>query len=181
MRSVTRFSLVLASSAVLVGSMALPASAADTTTTTVTVPSGTIGYSAVPATAAPLSTSAPGTTATVSLAGVQITDNRAGTAGWTATVSMSPLNGEAETVVGTSDNIIQPTAAAYTAGAATRTGTVTVTASAKQSDLTAAQNVQTATAVTGNHTATWTGTLEVAIPSDAIADTYTATLTHSLL
>lgn len=179
MRSVTRFSLVLASSAVLVGSMALPASAADTTTT-VEVPAGTIGYSSVPASAS-LGSTAPGTTATVSLAGVQITDNRAGTAGWTATVSMSPLNGAVQTTPGTSDNVIPASAAAYTAGTATVTGTATVAASAKQSNLSTAKDVQTATAVSGNNTATWTGSLEVAIPSNAIADTYTAVLTHSLL
>lgn len=96
-------------------------------------------------------------------------------------VLMSPLNGAVETTPGTPDNVIPASAAAYTAGTATVIGTATVAASAKQSNLSTAKNIQAATAVSGNNTATWGATLEVAIPSNAIADTYTAVLTHSLL
>jgi hypothetical protein len=157
--------------------MALPASALDTTTT-VTVPSGTIGISSVPASAA-LGSVTPGTTATVTLTGVKVEDNRAGEAGWTATVSSTQFEGAKESVLGTPDNIISAANASYTAGTATVSGTATVTAAAKQADLSAVKTVQTATAVTGNNTATWNGTLELAVPSNAIADDYTAVVTHS--
>ena len=180
MRNITRVSLVLAGSAALVGSMALPASAADTTTT-VTVPSGTIAIAA-PASASFASPVTPGTTATVSLPGVQVTDNRAGTVGWTASVASSAFSGaKVNATTGASLYSIAASNASYTAGAATVVGTATVAASAKQTDLSSAKTAQTASAVTGNHTANWAGTLELAVPSNAIADDYTALVTHSVL
>ena len=179
MRTATRISLALAGSAALVASMALPASAADTTTT-VAVPAGTIGVSAVP-TSADLGSIVPGTTASVVLTGVQISDQRAGVTGWVASVSMSTLNGSIETVAGTPDYTISAVNATYTGAAAVESGTVTVTSAGAQADLSTAKSVQTATAVSGNNTATWDGTLALAVPSDAKADTYTAVLTHSVL
>jgi hypothetical protein len=95
-------------------------------------------------------------------------------------VSSTAFNGAKQSVLGTSDNIISAANASYTAGTATKTGTVTVTAAAKQTGLsTTGKTVQTATAVNGNNTATWDGTLALAVPSDALADDYTAVVTHS--
>jgi hypothetical protein len=49
------------------------------------------------------------------------------------------------------------------------------------SDLSSPKAVQVATGVTGNNTAIWDATLTVTAPDAALAATYTATLTHSLL
>ncbi|WP_458111732.1 hypothetical protein M1D88_15885 [Arthrobacter sp. R1-13] len=171
MRSISRISLVAAASAALIGFMALPASAADTTAT-VEVPAGSIGISAPANTA--LSALTPGGTASASLSGVAVTDNRAGQANWSAQVSLSNFVGATPT------NIIPATAASYAPAAADETGTSTV-APTTQTDLSTAKTVQAATGVSGNNTATWGATLSVTAPSNALADTYTATLTHSLL
>lgn len=180
MRSITRISFVFVGSAALIGSMALPASAADTTTTA-EVPVGTLSVSAAPASAA-LGAIVPGTTASVDLAGIQVTDDRAGTAGWVASVSSSSFNGATETTPGTPDNVISAVNASYTPATATVIGTdIVVTASAAQVDLSAAKNVQTASAVNGNNSASWDASLSLAVPSDALADTYTAVVTHSVL
>lgn len=171
MRSISRVSLAVAASAVLVGSLALPASAADTTAT-VEVPTGSIGISA-PANA-PLSDLTPGGSASAALTGVAVTDNRADEAGWSATVSLTNFVGVTPT------NIISSTLASYAPGAAVETGTSAVAATS-QTGLSTAKTVQAATGVVGNNTATWDATLSVTAPSDALADIYTATLTHSLL
>ncbi len=48
----------------------------------------------------------PGTTATMTLTGVRVTGNRAGTTGRIATVSSSAVNGAKQTVIGTPDDTI---------------------------------------------------------------------------
>ncbi|WP_155849549.1 hypothetical protein [Arthrobacter sp. H20] len=179
MRTITRASLVLAGSAALVGAMALPASAVDTTTTA-QINAGTIGFSSFPTSAA-LGAVVPGATVTTSLVDIQVTDNRAGTAGWVASVSLSNFTGAKQTVAGTPDNVIPAANASYTPAAAIVSGTATLTASGAQADLSTAKSVQTASAVTGNHVATWGATLALTAPSNALADTYTAVLTHSVL
>ncbi|WP_159620647.1 hypothetical protein [Arthrobacter zhaoguopingii] len=171
MRTISRISLSVTASAVLVGSLALPASAADTTAT-VQVTAGGLGISA-PA-GAGLSSLAPGGTASATVAGVTVTDERAGTIGWNAAVIMTNFTGTTNT------NVIPATAASYAPGAAVSTGTATVAATS-QTDLSTAKAVQTATGVVGNNTATWDATLSVTAPANALADTYTAVLTHSFL
>jgi hypothetical protein len=171
MRSITRVSLVIAASAALVGSLSLPASAADTTAT-VQVTGGSLAISA-PDTAN-LTAVTPGGNATANLTGVQVIDTRAGTLNWSAQVSMSDF-------VGTDTaTIIPATAATYTPAAAVETGTSTVAATVG-ADLSTAKTVQAATGVVGNNTATWSAVLSVTAPTDALADIYEATLTHSFL
>jgi hypothetical protein len=173
MRSISRISLVAAASAVLVGSMALPASAAtDTTAATVEVEAGSLAISAP--VGADLGAIIPGSSATAALTGVEVTDTRAGTADWTTTALLTNF-------VGTDPgNVIPATAATYTPAAAVPTGTVTV-APTTQTDLSTAKTVQAATGVVGNNSAIWNANLSVLAPTDALADTYTATLTHSVL
>ena len=174
MRTISRISLVAAASAALVGSIALPASAAPTadTTATVEVPVGSLSISA-PA-GADLATITPGGTASATLTGIQVSDTRAGEAGWAASVTLSDFVGDTPT------NVIPATAATYTPGAAVVAGTSTVEATA-QSGLATAKTVQAATGVVGNNTATWSADLGVTAPANALADNYTATLTHSVL
>lgn len=172
MRSIARVSLVIAASAALVGSLALPASAVDTTAT-VEVPVGSLGISA-PA-GANLGLITPGLSASATLTDVEVIDNRAGTTGWAASVTLTNFVG------GTPTNIIPATAARYTPAAAVPGGTVTLTPTTRIGLSTTPQAVQTASDVVGNNTATWAAELRVTAPTDALADTYTATLTHSVL
>ena len=162
MRSISRISLVMAASAALVGSIALPASAAeDRTETTVNVTAGGLSISA-PETAALLDV-APGAKSTATLPDVKVTDLRAGILGWVAAVSLGDFVGTDPTNTFTAD------AATYTPGAADVNGTATV-AETPAADLTSLKAVQTATAVKGNNTATWTAELSVNAPTDALAD-----------
>lgn len=170
MRNLSRISLVVAVSAALVGSVALPATAADTGIT-VTVQGGGLAINAPGAAA--LGSIAPGANANVTLTGVAVTDTRAGTLGWQAQVIMTALTVSGQT--------IPASAATYTAAAATVNGTATVTPAAPVADLTTAKTVQTATAVSGNNDATWNATLNIAVPAGALAGDYTATLTHSTI
>lgn len=175
MRKLTRVSFVVAASAVLVGAVALPVAAAPSsdTTTTLTVTGGGLAITA-PAGAALLD-AAPGGTATANLTGVQVSDTRAGTVGWTTSVLATNLTG---TISGAA--AIPASAAIYTPSLATVTGIAVVTPTTR-SDLSTAKAVQTASAVVGNNTATWGAALSVVVPGDAMADTYSGTLTHSVL
>lgn len=175
MRRITRTSFVLAASAALLATIALPASAdtSSKTDTTVTVTGGGLAITA-PASAA-LSDAAPGATATANLTGVRVSDTRAGIVGWTTSVLSSDFTGN-ETGAA-----IPATAASYTpSGLATVTG-IAVVVPTIQTNLSSAKAVQTASAVVGNNTATWSATLSVVVPGGALADTYSGTLTHSVL
>lgn len=176
MRNVSRVSLAVGASAILIGSLALPASAADTTATVV-VPVGEIGISAP--TSAPLSSLTPGGTASAAVSGVTVTDNRAGEAGWVVQVVLSDFVGVTP-LDASQPNKISASLASYAPGVAAETGTSTVAATT-QSNLSVVKTVQTATGVVGNNTAAWDATLSVTAPTDALADTYTAKLTHSVL
>ncbi|WP_454700027.1 hypothetical protein [Arthrobacter humicola] len=171
MRSITRVSLVIAASAALVGSLALPATAADTVAT-VEVTAGALTISA-PANAN-LGTVAPASLISAALGSVTVSDLRAGEEDWNAQVSMTDF-------VGTNTLTTIPAASAtYTPGTAVETGTSAVAPSA-QTGLATAKTVQAATGVSGNNTAAWDADLSFTAPANALADTYTATLTHSLL
>ena len=171
MRNISRISFAIVASAALAGSIALPASAAPTgdTSATVTVESGALGITAPVAAALPAVV--PGATTNIALGDVVVTDLRAGIVGWEASVILTDLTATAGT--------IPATAASYTTAAASKTGTVTL-AETSSTDLSVATVVQTATAVSGNNTATWGADLVLAAPAGALAGDYTATLTHSV-
>ena len=166
-----RTALSVACSAAILGVMAGPASGADTVATVV-VSSGSLGISSA-ATSASLGVVYPGTVAAVTLHGITVTDNRAGTAGWSASVLLMDFTGEA------TGARLSAAGATYTPTAATTTGTVSVTAS-PATDPTTPRIIQTATCVIGNNTATWDASLTLHVPNEAIADAYTATLTYSV-
>ena len=149
----------------------MPASAADTLTVLV-VSSGSLGFSAAPASAS-LGLVDPGSAASITLHGATVSDSRAGTSGWSASVTLTNITGNATRAA------LSAAGATYTPTAATTTGTVAVMA-ATATDPTAARIVQTATGVSGNNTATWDAGLTVPVPNDAVVDIYTATLTYSI-
>lgn len=163
--------LALACTAALAGGPALPASAADTMTTVV-VSSGSLGFTSAPASAS-LGLVDPGVDAAITLRGITVSDNRAGTAGWSASVVLTDFTGDA------TEAALSSAGATYTPTHAATTGTVTVRASTAINPTTPGI-IQTATGVSGNNTATWSASLTVPVPNDAVVDTYTATLTYSV-
>lgn len=180
MLTAARISSVVAVSTALVCAVALPATAAGSpsadTTVTVIVSGGSLAVSAP--TSATFGTLTPGNLvpALVSLPDVKVTDTRAGQVGWQARVASTDFIGTLP------NNKFSAGAATYVPLAAVTTGVATVTPAVLPVTLSStAQPVQTATVVVGNNTATWSPELALSVPSSALADTYTATLTHSVL
>ena len=173
MRNITRITLAFVGAAALTATVAIPASAAtDTTSTTVEVQGGVLSITAP--TSLALTGVQPGGTATGTLTGVVVTDETADTIGWTASISITAFAS-----VATPTKTIAATNVSYVPTQADVIGTATVTKSTATSGT---GDVQVASAVTGNNTATWNGAISLAVPSDALAaNDYTATLTHSVL
>ena len=177
MRKVTRAALVLAGSAALIGVTTVPSFAVDDTTpVSVAVEGGALAIS-VPVTTE-LTPAAPGATSTTTLANTTVDDTRAGQIGWEVTVTLPVLTGTI--LVNSAAETIPTTGATYTAATATSSGTVSVAAAAPILDVSTAKPSQTATGVHGNNTAVWTATLAVPIPDDALADTFSGTMTQSV-
>ena len=104
---------------------------------------------------------------------VQVNDarNAAAGSGWTASVistAFTPPAGPA----------IPASAVSYTAGPITLVGTATYTAN-NPGNLTGV--AVTATGITGDNSATWTPTINVAVPGGFASGVYSATITHSVL
>jgi hypothetical protein len=156
-----------------------PASA-DTvgvTSATVTLQGGVLAIT-VPTAAGNLGTQANsvgGGTISGSLGQVQVTDARSAAAGsgWVASVistAFTPPAGPA----------IPASAVGYTVGPITKVGTATYTAN-NPVNLTGVAPALTATGITGDNSATWTPTINVAVPGGFAAGVYTATITHSVV
>ena len=155
---------------------ALPASA-DTTAATVTVTGGALAITA-PVDAGSLgsrSNTVGGGTISGPLGQVQVNDARSAAAGsgWVASAistAFTPPSGPA----------IPASAVGYTAGVITKVGTATFTAN-NPNNLTGVSPVVTATGITGDNSATWNPTINVAVPGGMAAGTYSATITHSVV
>jgi hypothetical protein len=153
-----------------------PVAAADTPAT-LTVTGGTLSITA-PTAGANLGTRANsvlGGTITGSLGVVQVNDARSAAAGsgWVASAistAFTPPTGPA----------IAASAVSYTAGTITKVGTATYNANDPNA-LTAVAPVVTATGITGDNSATWSPSITVTIPGGMAADTYSATITHSVV
>jgi hypothetical protein len=68
----------------------------------------------------------------------------------------------------------------YSAGAITKVGTATYVAN-NPPNLTGVAPAVTATGITGDNSATWNPTINVAVPGGMAAGVYYATITHSLV
>jgi hypothetical protein len=145
------------------------------TDVTLTVTTGALSINAP--TDADLGSGAPGTTiGPTALGTVTVTDLRAlDTATWSATASSTAFTGSG-TAAG---DTIPASAATYTPGTPTTTGTITVTPSTVTLSGTA-QEVVDGSAGHGNNTATWNPTIAVAVPADAVGGPFSATLSHSV-
>jgi hypothetical protein len=164
--------IVAATVIALVTGVALPASAADTATT-FTLTGGTLALS-VQGTAA-LTNGTSGTTAiSGSLGAVSVTDDRGGTVNWN-------VSGASTAFTGAKAGGSSSTAVSYTGGVVTETGTITVADGTAKTLTATAVSVVAPTAVSGNNTASWSPTLGVTMPAGALADTYSGTVTTSIL
>lgn len=154
-----------------------PAAAADTTPASITVTGGALIIT-VPNGAADLGSRANtvgGGEISGPLGEVQVNDARSAAAGsgWVASAistAFTPPAGPA----------IPASAVGYIAGPIVKVGTATYTAD-DPGDLTGVAPAVTATGVTGDNSATWTPTITVAVPGGMAANTYSATITHSVL
>jgi choice-of-anchor A domain-containing protein/uncharacterized repeat protein (TIGR01451 family) len=157
------------------GSTCPPAAPRPGCTATVLIMSGPLSITA-PA-AAFLGSAVTGGTISGSLGNVQITDDRGLGAGWTVTVSATDFttgnSAPAETIP-ISDASYSITGFTQTSGPATFTAVPAITLAAGM------QAVVTATSVGGNDSAAWDPLIDVSVPSDAVAGSYTATITESV-
>lgn len=166
--------LILAAGTLMLGT-ALPASA-QSTGASVTIVGGVLAIT-VPVTAGNLGTrsnTVAGGTVSGPLGPVQVNDARSAAAGsgWIATVistAFTPFAGPT----------IAASAVGYTAGTITKVGTATYTAN-DPVNLTGVSLAVTATGITGDNSATWNPTINVAVPGGMAAGVYTATITHSV-
>lgn len=167
-----RTPLVVAAVAAALVATALPASA-DDTATTFSLTGGTLALSV--GASATLTDAATGTTAiSGSLGNVSVTDNRGGVAEWNVSAASTAFTGA---IVGGSSS----TAVSYTGGAVTETGTITVADGVATTLTTTAASVVAPTSLSGNNTAAWVPTLAVTMPAGALADSYSGTVTTSIL
>jgi hypothetical protein len=104
-----------------------------------------------------------------------VSDQRAGTAGWVASAGATNFTGSA-----TGSTPISAGTVAYDPLTATVVGHSTVTPTSLTA-MTTPGTVETATAVVGVNTASWNPSINVPVPGGAVADTYGATITHSVI
>jgi hypothetical protein len=168
----------LTSSAVAFAVVA-PVSAATTgtTTATVTITGGALAIT-VPSDAGSLGSEANavgGVTISGQLGEVQVSDARSAAAGsgWVASAISTAFTPDSGPTIGAAF-------VGYTAGLITKVGTATYTANDPNSIVGVAP-VVTATGITGDNSATWNPTINVAVPGGMAAGTYSATITHSLV
>ncbi|HEX8629320.1 MAG TPA: hypothetical protein VF755_14235 [Catenuloplanes sp.] len=166
---------VATSAAMLTAGIAVPASAGPTDAT-VTISGGTLSIT-TPANAGNIGSRAntvAGGTISGSLGQVQVNDARSAAAGtgWVVTVistAFTPPSGPA----------IAASAVGYTAGTVVKVGTATYTAN-DPANMTGVASAVTATGITGDNSATWNPTINVAVPGGMAANVYSATITHSV-
>jgi hypothetical protein len=174
----TKILLAASAASLLTIGLALPAAAATggstgaTITITggvlaMTVPTATIDFGSNPDTVA-------GTHVTAALGTVQVNDARSAAAGasWVETVISTAFTPSAGPTIPAS-------AVSIVAGTITKVGTATYVAN-DPTNLTAVSPAVTASAITGDNSATWAPTLGLAIPGSTAAGTYTATVTQSV-
>jgi hypothetical protein len=133
----------------------------------ITVPVGPVSLGSVTASAIAQSVSG-------QLGLVKVTDTRGGTAGWTATAGATSFSGP---------QTIEVSATGSSSYVTTVQATVTGTANVVRGNLdhlSAPGQVQVATGVSGNNTASWNPTISVTIPAGALAGLYSTTITHSV-
>jgi hypothetical protein len=172
-----RLARAAAGLAVLYTFAAAPVAAqAAATTATVTVDGGALAIT-VPANAGSLGSLAntvSGGVISGPLGQVQVNDARSAAAGsgWVATVTSTAFTPSSGPTIGAAS-------VGYVPGPITKVGTATFTAN-DPPDLTGAVAAVTATGITGDNSATWNPTINVAAAGGKAAGTYSGTITHSV-
>ena len=162
-------------SSAALGSNCLPGSSDPRCSSSIPVVLGVLSITA-PGDAS-LGSSAPGATASASLGIVQVTDDRAGVAGWTATTSATDFT----TGTGTAAETIPVADVQYLiSGFTSTTGSATFTPTPTTVLASTPQAVVAATNVDGDNAAAWNPVIQVSVPSGAVGGAYTATITHSV-
>ena len=177
MRTRTLFVAVAAAVLMLGISVSASADTSGDTTATITVNGGFLSIT-VPTDAGNLGShtnSVGGGTISGPLGQVQVEDGRSAAAGsgWVTSVissAFTPPSGPA----------IAASAVSYTAGTIVKVGTATYTAN-NPGDLTGVVAAVTATGITGDNSATWNPTINVAVAGGMAAAVYSATITHSVV
>ncbi len=170
--------LLVATIGMLALGIASPASAAPgVTTATITVTGGSLSIT-VPTDAGNLGTavnSVSGEVVSGSLGQVQVDDARSAAAGsgWVASVISSAFTPPAGPAIAAS-------LVSYSSGTITKVGTATYTAN-NPGNLTGVVVAVTTTGITGDNSATWSPTINVAVPGGMAAGVYSATITHSVV
>jgi hypothetical protein len=174
-KTIIAAALIAGGTGVLAFTVPVVAASASTTPVTVEVGGGSLGISApdgaVDLGSVPASTGAQ--TVQHLLGTVTVTDDRAGTAGWVATAEAADFTGP-QTISTSAAGLVT-----YNPGNVTVTGTASVAATF-ENQLYPAGPVETAKGVSGNNTAAWNPTITVTIPANALAGTYSTTVTHSV-
>lgn len=170
-----RSSLLLASAVVATATLAtaLPASAATSGTTVATF---ALAGGALNITVAGTAT-IPGAAAGVAsisgpLGTVNVTDQRGGLVGWTASASSTTFTTPAGDTTSSS--------VTYAPGLPTTSGVAVVVPAVSATLTSTPTTVMSATGVVGGNSASWNPTLTVGLPSSALAGTYTGTVTTSV-
>jgi hypothetical protein len=172
--------IVLAAAVLTLLAFALPARAADTTTT-FSLAAGSLAISA-PASRDLGSGATGGGTVSAQLGTVTVTDNRGALAGaWTASVSSTDFT----TGGATANETIAKGQVTYWSGTATASSGVAVFTpgqplAANAQALGVSRTAFSASAIVGNNSASWNPTLTVNVPAAAVAGDYTGTITHSV-
>jgi hypothetical protein len=172
---VQRGLLVLATAGMLTLAFSGPASAADTAAT-VTVTGGALSIT-VPANAGNIGSIANtvlGGTVSGPLGQVQVNDARAAAAGsgWVATVISTAFTPTTGATIGAAS-------VGYTVGPITQVGTATITAD-NPPNLTGVVAAVTATGITGDNSATWDPTINIAVAGGTAAGVYSGIITQSV-
>jgi hypothetical protein len=175
MRHVTRRIALVVTGATVASFAALAPASAGTTDTTFTLTGGSLSISQPPS--SNLGSAATGSALlTGSLGTVRVTDARgANLGGYTAAVIGTAFS----TGTGDSTFTVPASAVTYVPGLVTGDGVATRTPGAGGA-LNASREAMTASAVVGNNTSAWDPTVAVTLPSNAVAGTYTGTITHSV-
>jgi hypothetical protein len=158
----------------LVSATAAPAFAASSPTTTTFALTGGALTLGTQQTAALTGTTAGQTSITGSLGLVTVTDARAGVDAWTVSAASTAFTGALT-------DPSSSTGVTYTGGTVATTGTITVADGGAIPLTTTPSTVLAPSALSGTNTATWTPTLDVAMPAGAKADTYSGTVTTSVV
>ena len=172
--------LVAATAAALVVPTAAQAAPGDTTVTFI-LSAGALSIT-TPATAALGSAAVGAATITAQLGAVTVTDARGLLLGaWTTAVTATSFT----TGTATTPETLPNSAVAYWSGLATATTGLGVgipgqTAAVNTQALSTSRTAFSKTAGVGNNSSAWNPTLIVTVPAEAVAGTYTGTVTHSV-